>query len=330
MHLYCSLVLLARRTGGVVQTRTKHIWGALLLGALAVLPTAVIGLVAALPLALVSALYFMHATWAFQAGIVLFALVGAAIATIISYLSFRSWSLAALTLGAAFMTQGILVAYWSGVEKRDAAHARAEWAALEDGLNRTVRKFAALGIARYEVSEPLDRSRDNHHPELGPIYGKLTFKVPVTVHVAGVYHLRVRYRTGPYPTEFRAGPLESIDSLAVGRHEIRVQFALGEEDYPGLWSPASVGGRATAELFLKVDQTKLLRSFVPDTEELARLRLRLIKQAKSGSGIVYWRELRVDSTVTEFSGGARYPSTSQWGRAPASSHLTDKQEGVIR
>lgn len=316
-----------------MQARTKRIWVALLLGPLAVLPTAVIGLVAVLPLAAFSAVVAMDSgsgTWLFNTGLVLLALAGSGIVALISYRILRSRGLVALTLGAALTTQAIAAVWWEGVEKREVARTRAEWVSLGASLNRTVQHYAALGIPHYEVSEPLDRTRDNHHPELGPIYGRLTFKIPVTVHETGIYHLRLRYRAGPDPVEFHTGLLESIDSLGVGQHEISVQFALREQDYPGLWSPASMGGRATAELYVKVDQAKLVRSYVPETKELARLRSKLVREVESGADVLPWREMGVDSVVTDLPGGVRYPENSRWGPVPKPSRLTDRQEEELR
>jgi hypothetical protein len=311
----------------MMQARTKRILGALLLGPLTVLSTLAVYFVT-IPLQFIVAVGSAFGSpGPFNAFLGLIAIAGDAIVAFASYRVFRSRGLAALTLATALATQAVALGLDNHARSRAAARSNAERDSLGAELDHLVQGYATMGAIAYEVRDPNDQL-DNRRPELGPIYRRLTLKVPVAVRESGIYRLRLRYET-PDSIGFDSGLLESVDTLGVGEHELSVQFTVGELDYPGLWSPATMGGRATAELCAKVDQARLIRSYL-EGKQLGRAQLEVVKQMESVANVAPWRDMWVDSAVTEFPGGVRYPEGSTWGRAPEPSRFTDKQEEELR
>lgn len=312
-----------------IRTRTRRVWGALLLGPLTIVSTSLVWLIT-FGLQFMVAIASFGAPGPFTVLLSLIALAGDAIVTFVSYRIYRVRGLAALTLAAALATQAIALAVVHQVGKAVAGHHAAERRIIEDEFARTVHRYAALGDIRYEVSQPLDRIRDNYHPELGPIYRTLAFKVPVTVREAGIYHLSIRYQARAGPVKFDTGILQSVDTLGAGDHELSTHFALGDLDYPSLWSPASTGGEATAELRMKVDRMGLIRPYMMNANSMSRVRLDELREMEVVANVVPWQEMLVDSEVYAFPGGRRYPADSRWDHEAKRSRLTDKEEGRTR
>jgi len=334
-----------------MEARTKRIWGALLLGPLTLFATPLVALIVVAPfllLSLVSSKTYvveavakaLHLEGSGLGGallavfiiVALLAILGDVAVALLSWLIYQSRSLAALTLGSAILTQAVGLG-WSvetlltqPMQSTQTARFVAEIDSASVQFDRERREYAQLGPLHYDVRDPMDSFMTNDHPELGPIYRRLVLTVPVSVRKAGTYKVYVRYVAAGDGFAFHTPLLEAVDTLGVGERDITVEFDGRSAGYPQMWSPKCMGGRATAKLYVDVDRMKLYRYYesrrhAPASEERA-WKARWEAEAKSSPGL----EMTVDSAVTEFPGGVRYPANSRWAPAPKPSGHTDRWE----
>ena len=171
----------------------------------------------------------------------LFWLFGILATGFISWRVYRSRSLAALTMAAAFGFQvvGAVVTYaartWT--EGRDIATMDSAFEAAD----ARIRDFASLGAPEVSVRGRRDHWGDSY-PQFGPYYEYMDVALPVLVRQPGTYHVEAQYQ-GAHPEIYNSGSsLDTTLALQAGRDTLRLSFRASMYR-----SPAYTGGRAWAE-----------------------------------------------------------------------------------
>jgi hypothetical protein len=228
-----------------------------LVGTLLVLPFAVLSKVSAglNPIVMLARLFHLEndeLSGYFLAVILLcgaLALLGDLAAASISWFLNRSMRSALITFMSACLVQlGMFTFAVPLLLEHSSEEGRRAGEVLQK-FDSSFEEVATIGNAAFELQSRYGKTAYNPHPEYGPMYRNLEFRIPVFVSRAGTYRIEITYGYSKDGFEGHSKAKEITSRFDPGGHLVTALFAPWDAGTYGYWSPRKTAGKCQIQVF---------------------------------------------------------------------------------